>query len=155
MSCGARIGRITFTLNDGWCWLLPLWDIEMQSASGGIWPRPAIDLRLSSRLAMALMTRFESVGADVARGWRSRWTMAHSISLITSRISSSTEVLRQASRSCGAGDQWRCRAIQANLKRTDYLLSPEELRNAFSNFVDRYSTHRCVENLGSKLKAAA
>lgn len=61
-------GTKIFTLDDGWCWLFTA--VEHWNAECLGWHVAKTGDRFAALqpLSMALMTRFESVGADVARG---------------------------------------------------------------------------------------
>jgi transposase InsO family protein len=148
-------GTKIFTLDDGWCWLFTA--VEHWNAECLGWHVTKTGDRFAALqpLSMALMTRFESVGADVARGLALRmdngtqylsdhfqnqikyWGIAPSFAFVAEPETN------------GVVERFNRTLKEQAIYGRQYQ-NIEELRIAISDFMDRYNTYWHVEKLGFK-----
>jgi transposase InsO family protein len=148
-------GTKIFTLDDGWCWLFTT--VEHWNAECLGWHVTKTGDRFAALqpLSMALMTRFESVGADVARGVALRmdngtqylsdhfqnqikyWGIAPSFAFVAEPETN------------GVVERFN-RTLKEQVIYGRQYQNIEELKIAISDFMDRYNRYWHVEKLGFK-----
>lgn len=148
-------GTKIFTLDDGWCWLFTA--VEHWNAECLGWHVTKTGDRFAALqpLSMALMTRFASVGADVARGLALRmdngtqylsdhfqnqikyWGIAPSFAFVAEPETN------------GVVERFN-RTLKEQVIYGRQYQNIEDLRIAISDFMDRYNTYWHVEKLGFK-----
>ena len=148
-------GTKIFTLDDGWCWLFTT--VEHWNAECLGWHVTKTGDRFAALqpLSMALMTRFASVGADVARGLALRmdngtqylsdhfqnqikyWGIAPSFAFVAEPETN------------GVVERFN-RTLKEQVIYGRQYQNIEELRTAIADFIDRYNTYWHVEKLGFK-----
>jgi putative transposase len=148
-------GTKIFTLDDGWCWLFTA--VEHWNAECLGWHVAKTGDRFAALqpLSMALMKRFASVGADVARGLALRmdngtqylsdhfqnqikyWGIAPSFAFVAEPETN------------GVVERFN-RTLKEQVIYGRQYQNIEELRIAISDFMDRYNTYWHVEKLGFK-----
>lgn len=148
-------GTRIFTMDDGWCWLFTA--VEHWNAECVGWHIAKTGDRFAALqpLSMALLQRFESVGADAARGLTLRmdngsqylsdhfqnqikfWGIAPSFAFVAEPQTN------------GVAERFyrtlKEQAVYGRLYR-----NIEELRAAVADFIKKYNEHWLVEKLGFK-----
>jgi len=148
-------GTKSFTLDDGWCWLFTAVDHWNAECLGWHVAKTGDRFAALQPLSMALMTRFASVGADVARGLALRmdngtqylsdhfqnqikyWGIAASFAFVAEPETN------------GVVERFN-RTLKEQVIYGHHYQNIEELRIAISDFMDRYNTYWHVEKLGFK-----
>jgi putative transposase len=148
-------GTKVFTLDDGWCWLFTT--VEHWNAECLGWHLTKTGDRFAALqpLSMALMTRFGSINADVARGLALRmdngtqylsdhfqnqikfWGIAPSFAFVAEPETN------------GVTERFN-RTLKEQVIYGRQYRNIEELRIAVAAFMDLYNTYWLVEKLGFK-----
>jgi len=148
-------GTKIFTLDDGWCWFFAT--VEHWNAECLAWHLTKTFDRFAALqpLSMALMTRFESVGADVARGLSLRmdngtqylsdhfqnqikyWGIAPSFAFVAEPETN------------GVTERFN-RTLKEQVIYGRQYRNIEDLRIAIAAFMDLYNKHWLEEKLGFK-----
>ncbi len=148
-------GTKIFTLDDGWCWLFTT--VEHWNAECLGWHLAKTGDRFAALqpLSMALMTRFDSVDADVARGLALRmdngtqylsdhfqnqikyWGIAPSFAFVAEPETN------------GVTERFN-RTLKEQVINGRQYRNIEELRIAIAAFIDLYNEYWLVEKLGFK-----
>lgn len=148
-------GTKIFTLDDGWCWLFTT--VEHWNAECLGWHVTKTGDRFAALqpLSMALMTRFASVGADVARGLALR--MDNGTQYLSDHFQNQIKYWGIASsfafvaepETNGVVERFN-RTLKEQVIYGRQYQNIEELRIAISDFMDRYNRYWHVEKLGFK-----
>lgn len=148
-------GTKIFTLDDGWCWLFTA--VEHWNAECLGWHLTKAGDRFAALqpLSMALMTRFGSIDAEVARGLALRmdngpqylsdhfqnqikfWGIAPSFAFVAEPETN------------GVAERFN-RTLKEQVIYGRHYRNIEELRTAIADFMNRYNQYWLIEKLGFK-----